>query len=674
VTGEAVSVANWPGTTVEKKEASLSYNGEKLCLIDLPGAYNLLSVSLEEKITLRELIFGDYDAVIVLVDSLSMTKSLYFAIQVLELTSKVVIALTKFDEAHSKGVHIREDGISQALGVPVIPISSVTGLGIDRLLETAVMVAKGQLQPSSFELEYPTLESSIKKIESELMKRGKKLKWNERWIAVKLLEQEELVSDYIYSEFGGELRVLVENEIKEHIEKYNRTPRDAIVSYRYNFVEKVIQRNVKEAELEAAKPNLIERVLENAVLGPIFSTLIYLGIFSLAFTLNTGFPLNYIFSWLGKEAWAAALENYSISGILSSMFSYLASFLREALQDRAPDLLVSLIADGIVPGVGSVISFLPLIMVSIAFLAILEDSGLGARMAIAYDAILNKFGLSGKSSFPLLLSLGCNVPGVLSTRILEDSSERKALIYSIPFVPCQARLVIMMAFAAVLFRSPILSGLSIAFLYSLSILIALLTSRFISWLSGSVEERGLLVEIPPMHKPIWKVIWWHVWDNSKHFLTKAGTVILALSVIIWFALTFSPSFTVAESPQNSIAFQISSILSPIGRLYDLSGDLSWKTSFMFLNGFLAKESFIESIMLFNPNAQSLTEAVSSLDYTPQQALSILVAANLYIPCIATLSVMYSETKSIKGVLLFIAYSTSIAIALSYAVFLITSHL
>lgn len=676
VTGKTVSVANWPGTTVEKKEALLNYRGEKICLTDLPGAYNLFSISPEEKITLKELLFSQYDAIIILVDSLSMTKSLYFAIQVLELTSKAIIALTKFDEAHSKGIHIRADGLSQILGVPVIPISSVTGLGIEKLLEETIRVAKGEIKGNKLLIKYPTLEESIVRIEESLKKVESNLRWGSRWVSIKLLEQEELISNYIYENYGEEFRSIVEKEIKEFIEKYNRTPREAIINYRYEFVEKIVEKNVATTKMEEVKLKSLDKILNNALLGPLVSTLIYLGIFIVAFTVNTGFPLNSILRIFGKEELANALENYSISGILSLFFNYLAEFSQSYLSGHVPNLIVSLISKGIIPGVGSVLSFLPLIMISIAFLAILEDSGLGARMAIAYDAFLIKFGLTGKSSFPFLISIGCNVPGVLATRGIEDSVERKALIYSIPFVPCQARLVIMMAFTSALFHSPLIGALAITIAYAVSLIVALLTSRLISRLASkdTIEERGLLVEIPPLHKPIGKVIWWHVWDNSKHFMIKAGTIIFALSIIIWAMLTFSPNLTLAESIENSIAFRVSSVFSPISKLYDLSNEASWKTAFMFLNGFLAKESFIESIMLFNPGSSSLTDAVALLGYTQQQALAILIAANLYVPCLATVATMYSETKSLKNVILYSLYSISVAIFISFIIYRISIFL
>jgi len=668
ITGKTVSVANWPGTTVEKKEAMIEYNGERICLVDLPGAYNLYSISLEEKITLNELLFGKYDAIVILADTLSLTKSLYFAIQVLELTKKAVLALTKYDEAHSKGIHLRPDGIQQALGIPTVPISSITGLGIDRLLEEAIKAT--EVEAGSMELRYPTLENSIEKIREALEKKHFELPWNARWIAIKLLEQEEVVSNYVYSIYGEDLRLLVENEIKEYIEKYNRSPREAIIDYRYDFVEGIVEKNVKFLEISKKGNGALERIMLNPLLGPLASTGIYLVVFFLAFTLNTGFPLNLILSSLGYERWAGILESYSISGILSSAFNYIADIARSSLGVYLPSVVVSLISDGIIPGVGSVLSFLPLIMVSIAFLAVLEDTGIGARMAIAYDAILNKFGLTGKSVFPILLGLGCNVPAVMSTRAIEDSTERKALIYSVPFIPCQARLVIMMALTAAFF-TPLAGTFALITAYMISLLAMLFTARVIKKIySIKGEAQGLIVELPPLHKPIWRVIWWHVWDNSKHFLKKAGTIIFALSIVIWVTLSYTPSLTIVSSPEESIAFHISSLLSPISKLYGLSGDVAWETAFMFFNGFIAKESFVESVVLFHPEASSLNEAVALMGYTVPQALAILIAANLYVPCVATLASMYGETKSFKGIIMYLTYSVLLAIAVSYLIYLL----
>ncbi|MEM0021469.1 MAG: ferrous iron transport protein B [Fervidicoccaceae archaeon] len=672
VTGKTVSVANWPGTTVEKKEAVIEYEGTKMCLTDLPGIYNLFSISLEEEITLRELLFGKYDAVIIFVDSLSMTKSLYFAIQVLELTTKAVIALTKFDEAHSHGVHVRIDGLSQALGVQVIPISSITGLGINRLLEESIRIARREQADKGLEIHYPTLEDSIRKIEEELERRKVETNWGNRWTAIKLIEQENLVSSYIFEKYGEDMRIVVEKEVKDYIEKYNRSPRDALINYRYDVVEKLIQKYVRTTEVSRKESSTLEKVMQSPFLSLIFSALIYFGVFFVAFTINTGFPLNVFLRSLGRPEWGEALESYSISGILSLTFSYLASISQKLMSGHFPEVIVSLVSQGIIPGVGSVLSFLPLIMISIAFLGALEDSGLGVRMAIAFDSLLNKFGLTGRSAFPLLLGLGCNIPAVLSTRGIEDSIERKALIYSIPFIPCQARLVIIIAFTAALFSSPILGAAAVTSVYIISILVAMLTARILTGLlaKGREEGQGLIIEIPPLHRPIWRVIWWHVWDNSKHFLKKAGTIILALSVLIWVSLNFTPSLTQASTVDESISYTISQALSPIGKLYGLSEDSAWKTAFMFLNGFIAKESFIEAITLFNPSAQSLNDAVASMGYEPLQAFSILIAATLYTPCLATVATMYSETRSLKGVLLQMSYSILVAIAISYTAYML----
>ncbi|AFH42788.1 Ferrous iron transport protein [Fervidicoccus fontis Kam940] len=665
VTGESVSVANWPGTTVEKKEGRVRYNGNVLCFSDLPGTYNLSSFSPEESITLENILNGKWDAILILVDSLDLIKSLYFAAQVLELYSNAILAFTKSDITHSKGIHIRYDGIQRELGVPLIPISSLTKSGIDELLKEILSINKSKKE-GSLNINYLSLEPFIKELENALIPFKSKLKWRLRWIAIKLLEQDELVEKYVLNALGSdEIKKKAEELIKKYIENYNRTPREVVISRRYDFVEKIVKENVAQKAVEK-KPSMIERIFFVPVLGFLFSILIYFTIFAIAFTINIGFPLNVIFKYVGLEKVGELLENYSLSGIISEGFNRLSATLFPFLSLYVPNWIASLICDGIIPGVGAVLSFLPLIMTTYALLGVLEDSGLGIRIALSFDRFFKIFGLTGRSLFPLTLSLGCNVPGVLSTRSLEDKNERLSLIYSVPFVPCQARLVIIMAFVSVFFTSPILGASVMVSIYAISILIALLSALLIRrFILKSKEPSEMIAEVPPIHKPIVKVIWWHVWDNSKHFLKKAGTIIFALSIVVWFLLNFSPSGNYAPSIEDSIASYIGSFLSPIGKMYGMNDVTAWKTAFLFETGIVAKEGFLETSVLLSGGNVSVNEAISALGYSAPQAYAVLLAATLYVPCIATLSVLYSETKSIKGVVAVTGYMINVAIVVSF---------
>lgn len=666
ITGEKVAVANWPGTTVEKKEAKIQYKKKKLCFTDLPGIYNLSSYSLEEEISLRVILEPESKVILVLVDSLDLVKSLYLAVQIIELYSNVLVAVTKTDITHTRGLHIRYEGLQKELGVPVVAISSVTGKGIDDLLESIVEVGGRELEEGKLLIKYSTLEPFIEEMEAFLQKYKSKIPWRLRFVAIKLLEQDRLFAEELKKRIESEdVFLFAEKLIGRYIEKYNRTPREALISYRYEFVESLVNRQVIQSKIEKEE-SMVDRIFYKPYLGAFLSIAIYFLIFATAFSINIGFPLNYIFRYLGYESLASALESYSLSGILSSLFSYLADFIRSSLDERLPLWLVSLISDGVIPGVGSVLSFLPLIMTVYALLGALEDSGLGVRIALSFNNFFRRFGLTGRSLFPITLAFGCNVPAALSTRSLEDRSERISLLYSIAFIPCQARLVIIMAFVSLFFNSPLLAASAFLSIYMISILVALLTALAIRRLVLKEREvTDIVIEVPPIHKPIGKVVWWHVWDNSKHFLKKAGTIIFALSLIIWLLMNASVNGGFAQSIDESVAMYIGKMLAPIGSLYGLNETSAWMTAFLFENGIIAKEGMIEATMLLNPSASDLNEAVKSLGYTAPQAYAILLAATLYVPCIATIAAIYSESKKLLPVVFLIVYMVAIAIALSF---------
>ena len=414
---------------------------------------------------------GEPDLVMVLVDSTVPERSLYLPVQILELTPRVVVVLTKIDMAHSYGVHIHVDKLEEKLGVPVVPVSAIKNIGIKELLDTLILVAEGKKgRKKPLKINYGIVESFIGEIERLVEKSKISKNINPRWIALRLLEGDSRLEEKIRSagefkilEKVGEVKMAVEKSIGGSIESF-------IITARFNHVDS-IAREVVVRKTQAPRIALrLEKMLEHHVLGPITSMILVLAAFSIVFAVNTGFPLNIFLRELGLVGVAEAVESYSISGLLGLLFDYLSDYFRSYMTAAgAPYWTVSLVADGIIPGVGSILGFFPLILLAFVMLALMEDSGIAPRIAVSLNSLFNKFSLTGRAVFPVMISLGCNVPAVMVTRAFPEEEERIQTALSVPFIPCQARLIVLLAFITTYFASPIIQSialLSICLLYT----------------------------------------------------------------------------------------------------------------------------------------------------------------------------------------------------------------
>ena len=669
LTGEIAHVANWPGVTVERKEGVREFEGRKLCFVDLPGTYGITSASIEEIIAREYIISGEPDVILVLVDSTAPERTLYLPIQILELTPKVVIALTKTDLMHSSGIHVHIDKLESKLGgVPVIPVSAIKGVGLKELLRTLIEVAEGRKgRKEPLKINYGALEPFISEIE-EIIKDSKALKnYPIRWAAIRLLEGDERLEEIL--EKHKELDKLKKiRELKEAIKRsIGKDPQELIITARFNFVDS-ISREVIVRVKKTSYMHTFEKILQHSILGPITSLFLILIAFLTAFVINTGFPLNIVFSLMGLDGIAEIIESYSLSSIFEEIFTYLSDFVNTILSGIAPEWITSLICDGVIPGVGAVISFLPLIIMIMFFLALLEDSGIAPRLAVSFNNFFSKFGLSGRALYPLVIGLGCNVPAVMSSRTAIEDEERVQIIFSSPFIPCQARLVVILAFTSAFFKSVIERALVIVSLYIMGILVYLITSLIIRRLLFKIKEAPeLIIELPPIHKPNAKVVWWITWDYTKHFLRKAGLIIFTLSIITWFMLNYGPSGQVNDITE-SYAFIIGKAISPILKPFNMPTETSWKIGFTLFQGFIAKEAVVESIVLLEGGERiNVADALRALNINSIQAFTLLLFITLYVPCIATLAVMYAEFRNTKLTILSIVY----IIAIAYVISLIT---
>lgn len=666
LTGKSAHVANWPGVTVESKEGVKEWKGIRIRFVDLPGIYGLSALTLEEVISREYIVSGDSELVIGLVDATSPERSLYLPIQLLELTPNVIVVFTKVDEMSRLGIHIHFDKLEAMLGVPVIPTSALHKKGIRELLDTIINISNEKKRIKLINIDYGGLESFISDI-SKIVAESKILKnYPLRWASIRLLEGDKRLEDLLTS--NNELDILnkvqsVRDAVRRSI---GRDPAELIINARFRYVSNITKEVVVRVDKVSSYEHLVDKIFRKPYLGAGLSLVLMLVSLLLVFSVNTGFPLNLIMRYIGLQGVGELIEFYSLNSVISEAFDMLSNQIKSSIYGYSP-LLASLISDGIVIGLGSVISFLPLIFMMFLILAALEDSGLAPRIAISFHNLLNKFGYSGNAVYPLILGMGCNVPAVMSSRTSADDSERTQMVFSAPFIPCQARLIVASALIAAFFRNPLLQALALLTMYLSGIFMYLLTGKLVRRAVCRISDKPeLILELPLIHFPKVKVLWWIAWDYTKHFLKKAGLIIFTLSVLVWVLVNLGPSGITADVSEGfaaTIGNAISYILIP----FDIVGEDSWKIAFALIQGFMAKESILQTLAVLGESA-NVDDAVKSLNLTIPQAYSLILLITLYIPCLATVAVVYQESRNLKLTVLQTIYMTLLAYLISVLVY------
>ncbi|MFN3384152.1 MAG: nucleoside recognition domain-containing protein, partial [Archaeoglobaceae archaeon] len=527
----------------------------------------------------------------------------YFAIQVLELRENAILAINKLDYLEKKGIHVNAEILSKKLGVEVVLLSAIRGIGINQLLDRAIDYLEGRVKGKRLRIDYGVLEQFIEKVEKIT---------GDRALAIRAIEGDELALSSLSAEKRGEI-----DKIVVEISKTHGNPEELITAHRYRFVEELIGSAVKEVEVKEERfGERVDRVFFSRF-GFILSLLILFFALFVSFSINTGFPLNFILYSVGYDDFAELVETYSLVEMISAGFDEISRIIDENIPDS---ILKSLLVGGILPGVGAVASFFPLILILNYVISLVEDSGIMARVAVSMDRFFALFGLTGKSVFPFSISLACNVPGIATTRILETDSERIRVALASPFVICQARLLVIVLFVTALLASPMLQSLTIIAVYLLSVaLFMLMTKTYGRFVKKESSE--LLIELPPYHFPSLRVSWWITWARSKAFIIKVGKLLLVFSIIMWLF------------DYIGLAAQIGAI---IAKLFLPFGFESPELGFALLMGFLAKEIIISALAISfgTPNP---SEILSNLALAPEQAIAMVIFIAFYTPCVATLS-------------------------------------
>ena len=653
-TGANLKVANWPGVTVEKVEGAIKDHDMNIRLVDLPGTYSLTSYTMEEQVSRQFILSDEVDVIIDVADASALERNLYLTLQLLELGKPVVLALNMMDIVEKRGMEIDTHRLPEMLGIPVIPVSARKRTGLDVLLHAAAH-HKDCKDPdclihhhnytskhrhdhhSEYAMVYSdAIEDKIDLIMVELKKKYPGLT-NYRWYAIKLLEQDkEITANYPVS----------------LPDVLDRNYESDIINQKYDFIQEIIREVLVNKDRQDALTEKVDRVLTHKVWSiPIF-LVIMAAVFFLTFTIG---------DWL---------KGYFEMGIES-----LSALIDDGLAAAGVnEMLCSLLVDGIIAGVGGILTFLPNIFILFLALAFLEDSGYMARVAYVMEGIMSKLGLSGRAFIPMILGFGCTVPAIMASRTLENRRDRFKVMLVTPFMSCSARLPIYILFAEMFFAE---QAMLVAYsMYLIGLMVAILVAAVIHLIDRKTSENYLLIELPEYKAPSGRTVAIYVWEKVKDYLTKAGTVIFIASILMWAILNFGPHgyvTDISESFGSVIGRLIVPVFQPVGLGY-------WQIIVALIAGIAAKEVVVSSCsVLFGiqniTTAHGMTAMVASLGaigFGPANAYALMTFCLLYVPCTATIATIHRELQSWKSTGFILLYQLCTAWIISFVVYHIAS--
>ena len=646
LTGANQYMGNWPGVTVEKKEGSTRIGNKAVTVVDLPGIYSLSPYSMEE-IAARDFIIGEGpDCVIDIVDATNLERNLYLTVQLLELERPTVLALNFMDEVEKRGDRIDVDRLSKELGVPVIPITARTGEGVEELMHTAhrQMHLGVTVEPDDL---YDDYTHDIHHRMGELLHDyAYAAGLPAHWASIKLLEGDAIVEKAlnIPPEVGKKLNALV----AEYENSSDLGDRETFIAdSRYQYIQRVVGVSVTRGTASGAL-TLSEKI-DKVVTHRIFAIPLFLFTMLVMFVVTFG-PFG---SWMSDGVGAA--------------IDALSAWLAPALEGLGVSfVLISLLCDGIIAGVGGVLTFLPQIALLFFFLSFLEDSGYMSRAAFIMDRALRRFGLSGKAFIPMLMGFGCSVPAIMGARTMENEKDRCMTILLIPFMSCSAKLPVYGLLSAAFFGP--WAGLVVFGLYVIGMVVGVLSGLFFKKALFTGEPAPFVLELPPYRLPSLGNMLTHVWQKVKGFLVKAGTLILLMSTILWMLQSFDFTLRMAEDASQSMLGTLGGIIAPI---FAPCGFGYWQAAVALLTGLVAKEMVVSSLSMFygfSLTAASGEVAAAMTGFTPLPAFSMLVFILLYVPCVAAVSTLFKELGSRKWAWFSITWQIGCAYVMSLLVY------
>ena len=636
LTGANQYVGNWPGVTVEKKEGKLKGKkgkGEDIIVTDLPGIYSLSPYTLEEVVSRDYVLKENPDVIIDLVDATNIERNLYLTTQLIETGVPVVIALNMADLLEKRGIKIDTKRLSMLLDCPIIETSALRGEGLDKLIDEAVKVAKSSKVDLPKEIFSKDMEAAIDEVKGVLPTSVTDDK--KRWYAVKFLENDEKVKEAMKLSASGQS--LVDTK-RQELEKQHDDDMESIVTdERYKFIQKIVNTTVKKAKDKLTVSDKIDRIVTNRILGiPIFVAVMWLVYYVSVTTVGT-----FVTDWT-NDVFVVAIQDF-FTNILTSI--------------GAGDLVMGLVVDGIIGGLGAVLGFVPQMAILFLFLSILEDCGYMVRIAFVMDRVFRHFGLSGKSFIPLLISSGCGIPGIMASKTIEQDNDRRLTIMTATFIPCGAKLPVIALMGGVIagetagyaessFIAPLMYFIGIV-----AVLVAAIILKKTKPFSG--KPAPFVMELPQYHIPQVKTVLLHVWERLKGFIIKAGTILFLACVVMWFLGGFGftdGGFCMVEDSADSLMAAIGGVIAPI---FAPLGFGEWQPVAASISGFTAKEAIVSTMgVLANvagdtEDAVNVAAGVASWFPTGIAAFSFLMFNLLDSPCLAAIATMAKEMNDRK---------------------------
>ena len=636
LTGANQYVGNWPGVTVEKKEGKLKGKkgkGEEIIVTDLPGIYSLSPYTLEEVVSRDYVLKENPDVIIDLVDATNIERNLYLTTQLIETGVPVVIALNMADLLEKRGIKIDTKRLSMLLDCPIIETSALKGEGLDKLIDEAVKTAKKSsvdLPKEIFTKEMEEAISEVKEVLPSSITDDKK-----RWYAVKFLENDEKVKEAMKLSASGQS--LVDSKRQDLEKKHDDDMESIVTDERYKFIQKIVNTTVKKAKDKLTVSDKIDRIVTNRILGiPIFVAVMWLVYYVSVTTVGT-----FVTDWT-NDVFVVAIQDF-FTNILTSL--------------GAGDVVMGLVVDGIIGGLGAVLGFVPQMAILFLFLSILEDCGYMVRIAFVMDRVFRHFGLSGKSFIPLLISSGCGIPGIMASKTIEQDNDRRLTIMTATFIPCGAKLPVIALMGGVIagetagyaessFIAPLMYFIGIV-----AVLVAAIILKKTKPFSG--KPAPFVMELPQYHIPQVKTVLLHVWERLKGFIIKAGTILFLACVVMWFLGGFGftdGGFGMVEDSADSLMAAIGGVIAPI---FAPLGFGEWQPVAASISGFTAKEAIVSTMgVLANvagdtEDAVNVAAGVASWFPTGIAAFSFLMFNLLDSPCLAAIATMAKEMNSRK---------------------------
>jgi ferrous iron transport protein B len=607
LTGLSQHVGNWPGKTVEKKEGSHRTDNVLIRIVDLPGTYSLTAFSEEERVARDFIIKEKPDLVVLVLNASALERGLYLLSEVLLLNRPVIVALNMLDVASDHGIEIDTRALQDSLGIPVIPMVAKRNSGIKELVNQITTIA---LCEHKYNPDFPEVSVDHQEIYEDILEQIRPYiqePYTQEWIAIKLMEGDPEVSKIVEDSAQKSTRDNIEKLLIKHEDALH-----AVVNGRYDWIEKITRAAVSRFKM--GQVVLTDRI-DHILTRPIFGIPVLLAVMAFVFFLTyaVGVPLQ---GWLSNQ--------------IQHFITYCEPFTT-----GWPDWLGGLLLNGVVGGAGSVLTFLPVLLIFFAIMALLEDIGYMARAAFVMDRIMHLVGLHGKSFIPMCLGFGCNVPAVLGTRIIETKKARMITLLLIPFVPCTARLAVLTLISAAIFGS---KAVYVSWcIVALNIAVLGIAGIFVNKTLWK-QDAPFIMELPIYHTPDVKTIMMVIWSRTLSFIRKAGTVILGVSLIIWL-LSYLPTGSVEESFLASFGRLLQPLGVPLG--------LDWKMITALLTGLVAKENIVATLgVLYSVGSDGLSQTLPII-MSHESAAAFLVVMMLFIPCAATVAVLKKEMNSSK---------------------------